>query len=93
MNTTLTSLDGSKSLQQQTQDLQFAEALRHVLLGIVPDLEKSPWNNATLRPLDATEPSPAPLQLGTGATPAGKKVVWMGVIFVEGRLASCIAYR
>lgn len=88
-----TSLDGSATLGQQTLDIRQAEAAGHLLLSIIPEIDVAPWNTAELRPLSAAEPSPAPLTLAAGALPAGKKLIWMGIIFAEKKLTPAIAYR
>ena len=88
-----TSLNGAGPIGQQSLDLQNAEAARHVLLSIFPDLERPPWNTAVLRPLTPTEPRSAPLSLSTTDAPDGKIVFWMGNIYVEGKLTSVVAYR
>jgi hypothetical protein len=88
-----TSLNGSNDLTQQTLDLRQAEAAGHLLMSIIPEIDAAPWNTAELKPLTATEPSPAPLTLSSGALPAGKKLVWMGIIFSQGQLTPAIAFR
>ena len=88
-----TSLNGANSLSQQGLDLQHAEASRHQLLSIAPDLDGPPWNTAVLRPLSATEPRLPRLTLAPGTPPAGADIVWTGAIFVDGALSRAVAYR
>ncbi len=87
------SLNGAKSLDQQTIMLRGVENAGHELLSIAPDLEKSPMNNAVFKDLPLDAPAPAAITLSAGNMPAGKKVVWMGVIFADGNLGPAVAYR
>ncbi len=87
------SLNGAKSLDQQTIMLRGVENAGHELLSIAPDLEKSPMNNAVFKNLPLGVPAPAAITLSSGNLPAGKSVVWMGVIFADGSLKPAIAFR
>jgi hypothetical protein len=87
------SLDGHKSLAQQTLSVIAAENSGYLFLSVMPDLEKSPFNNAVFRPLTATEPLPSALTFASGALPSGKTATWMSVLFADGKLTPAIAYR
>lgn len=87
------SLNGAKPLSQQTIMLRGTEAVGKQLLAITPDLENPTFNNAVLKDLDLGTPTPPPLTLASGAVPAGKALVWMGIIYADGVLTPAVAYR
>lgn len=87
------SLNGAKPLTQQAVMLRGSENTGKELLSIAPDLDFPTFNNAVLRVLDMSAPTPSPLDLTTGPLPHGKRMVWMGVIYAEGRLTPAIAFR
>ena len=87
------SLDGSTSIDQQSIMLHAAENTGKKLLSIAPDLERPHFNNAVLDKLKLGDPLPPKIELSTDGLPAGKTLVWMGIIYADKKLTPAIAYR
>lgn len=87
------SLNGSVTLTQQSVMIHATENTGKKLLSIAPDLERPPFNNAVLDKLKLDDPLPAKIELSAGPLPAGKTLVWMGIIYADSKLTPAIAYR